>query len=114
MIQRLKTGWRELRHGEPGRRFRDRYERRRRQGRHGGARKWVVIVAGALIVLAGIVLLPLPGPGIPIVALGALLMAEESRGMAHALDALERRARALYERLRPSSRRPRWQRSDNR
>ena len=108
MIERLKAGWRELRRSEPGRRFRDRYERRRRHGRHSGARKWSVIVAGALIVLAGIVLLPLPGPGMLVVAAGALLMAEESRAMAAALDSLELRLRRLIARM------PRLQRSGNR
>ena len=108
MIGRLKASWRELRRGEPGRRFRDRHERRRKQGRHGGARKWSVIVAAALIVLAGIALLPLPGPGMLVVAAGALIMAEESRLVAGALDALEVRVRRLISRM------PRLQRSGNR
>ena len=108
MIRRLRSGWRELRQGEPGRRFRDRYERRRRQNRHGGFRKWGVVVLGVLIVLAGIVLLPLPGPGMLVVAAGALLMAEESRAVARLLDAIEVRARSLI------GRRTRLQRSGNR
>jgi hypothetical protein len=108
LIARLKAGWRELRQGKPGRRFRDRYERRRQHSRHPGKRRWSVIVAGVLIALAGVVLLPLPGPGIPVVLLGALLVAEESRAMARGLDALEVRARALIARL------PRLQRSGNR
>ena len=114
MIQRLKKGWRELKQGEPGRRFRDRYERRRRERRHGGARKWSLIVAGVLLMIAGIVLLPLPGPGMVVIALGALLMAEESRLMAGGLDALECRARAIHQKLRPNARRPRLKRSGNR
>ena len=108
MIQRLKAGWRELRHGKPGRRFRDRYERRRNERRHPGEHKWSVIVVGALVILAGIVLLPLPGPGMLVVAAGALLMAEESSALARALDALEVRVRALSGRRTPSGR------SDNR
>ena len=104
MIDGLTTRWRELRHGEPGRRFRARYERRHAQRRHAGGRKWAVIVAGALIALAGIVLLPLPGPGMLVIALGALLVAEESLTVAKLLDALESRGRALIERWRPLSR----------
>ena len=95
MIERLKTSWRELRHGKPGRRFRDRYDRRRSHSRHAGGRKWSMIVGGVLIVLAGIVLLPLPGPGMLVVALGALLVAEESLSMARALDWLELKGRRL-------------------
>ena len=106
LIGRLKQGWRELRRGEPGRRFRSRYERKRRSGRSGAVRKCCMIIGGLVVVLAGIVLLPLPGPGMVIVAIGALLMAEESSMTAKALDRLELRARALVARVRPSSRRP--------
>ena len=104
MIDALKTRWRELRQGEPGRRFRARYERRRSNRRHAGGRKWAMIVVGALIALAGIVLLPLPGPGMLVIALGALLVAEESLSVAKVLDALELRARALIEKRRPLTR----------
>lgn len=98
MIERIRQGWRDLRQGEPGRRFRSRYERRRQQGRRSIARKWSVIALGVLITLAGVVFLPLPGPGMLIIAFGLLLMAEESRGVAQALDAAELRARALLAR----------------
>jgi Putative transmembrane protein (PGPGW) len=87
-----KKAWRELKAGKPGRRFQARHER----ARGGGAlRKWGLIAGGALIVLAGIVLLPLPGPGLLVIAAGALLMAEESRAAARALDWLEMKARRL-------------------
>ena len=101
MIDGLKTRWRELRHGEAGRRCRARYERRHAKRRHAGGSKWAVLVAGALIALAGIVLLPLPGPGLLVIAFGALLVAEESLSVAKLLDALESRGRALIERWRP-------------
>ena len=102
MIERLKAGWRELRRGEPGRRFRDRHERRRLERPHGGARKWSAIAVGALIMLAGIVLLPLPGPGLVVIAAGALLIAEESRTAARTLDQIELKARGLVRRTRLS------------
>ena len=92
MLARLRKGWRELKQGKPGRRFQERYERS--PGSH-GARKWIVIGGGALLVVAGIVFLPLPGPGLLIIAAGALLVAEESRSAARALDWLERKARRL-------------------
>jgi len=102
VVHALRTRWRELRKGEPGRRFRARYERRHARRRHAGGRKWSVIVAGALIALAGIVLLPLPGPGMLVIAFGALLMAEESLTVAKMLDALELRGRGLIARWRPA------------
>jgi hypothetical protein len=43
----------------------------------------------------GVVFLPLPGPGLLIIAAGALLVAEESLSAARALDWLERKARRL-------------------
>jgi hypothetical protein len=107
LITRFKISWRELRRGDPGRRFRERYERRHKRS-HPNGRKWSAIIFGALIVLAGIVLLPLPGPGMLVIAAGALLMAEESLAIARALDAIEVRARNLL------GRRTRWQRSGNR
>jgi hypothetical protein len=58
--------------------------------------KWLVIAAGALAVLAGLALLPLPGPGMIVIALGAVLIAEESRGAARGLDWLEVKVRSLF------------------
>ena len=103
MLHRLKEGWRDLKRGQPGRRFQDRYARRREAAR-GLAGKCALLCGGVLIVLIGIVLLPLPGPGMIVVAVGALLMAKGSRTVARMLDALELRARRAYSAWRPSSR----------
>ena len=100
---RLKQGWQDLTRGQPGHRFQDRYARRREAAR-GVLGKCAFVCLGVLILVAGIVLLPLPGPGMLIVAVGALLMAEGSHTMAKLLDALELRARRLYSSLRPSPR----------
>lgn len=91
MLGRLRQGWRELRRGTPGRRFEERYRRRHT---HGVLRKALVMAAGVLLVLAGIPLLPLPGPGLVVIAAGAALIAQESRTAARALDWLERRLRS--------------------
>ena len=99
----MRKSWQDLKRGQPGRRFQERYARRRQSAR-GLAGKCAFVCAGALILLLGIVFLPLPGPGMVIVALGALVMAEGSRTAAKALDALELRARRLYSMLRPSQR----------
>jgi uncharacterized protein (TIGR02611 family) len=89
----MKRLWQELKRGKPGRRFQSRHEKARRGGL---LRKWALIVGGALLVLAGIVFLPLPGPGMLIILAGALLMAEESRGAARALDWMELRFRSVF------------------
>lgn len=88
----LGKAWRELKRGHPGRRFQSRYERRASPG---GARKWLLIAAGALLMLLGVIFLPLPGPGLLIIAAGALLVAGESLSAARALDWLERKARRV-------------------
>ncbi len=90
----VRKAWQDLKRGEPGRRFQSRYERAHRAAR-GGLRKWSLIVAGLLLVLAGVAFLPLPGPGMLIIAAGAVLMAEESLSAARALDWLERKARRV-------------------
>jgi hypothetical protein len=92
----LSKTWQELKRGEPGRRFQSRYERRASSG---GARKWLLIAAGALLMLLGLVFLPLPGPGLLIIAAGALLVAEESLSAARALDWVERKARRAFGKL---------------
>jgi hypothetical protein len=85
--------WQELKRGKPGHRFQGRYER---ANRGGGPRKWLLIAGGALLILAGIVFLPLPGPGMLIIAAGAFLMAQESRAAARALDWIELRVRSVF------------------
>jgi len=87
--------WDELKRGTPGRRFQSRYERSRERGT---LRKWLVIAGGLLLVLAGIVFLPLPGPGLLIIAAGAFLMAEESLAAARALDWTEQKIRSWFPR----------------
>ena len=93
--------WQELKKGEPGRRFQSRYERKQHE-RAGIVRKWSLIVLGVVLILAGIVFLPLPGPGILIIAAGAFLMAERSRAAARALDWVELRFRSAFSSLRRS------------
>jgi hypothetical protein len=100
-MERLRKAWRDLKSGPPGRRFQSRYERARKRGR-GTLRKWLVMVAGTLLLLAGVVFLPLPGPGILIIAAGGLLMAECSQSVARAMDWVELRIRSLSSSLQRS------------
>lgn len=101
MVAWLRSHWHEFRSARPGHRFRERYERARKRG-HGMLRKWGLVAGGALLVLAGIVFLPLPGPGFVIIAAGGLLMAEVSKTVARGLDWLEVRVRSLFSSLQRS------------
>ena len=97
MFDKLKQSWRDLQHGEPGRRFEDRWRGRTPGGR---ARKLLVIGAGALVFALGLFFLAAPGPGTVLLVIGAALMAEESRAVARALDRAELLVRAALARLR--------------
>jgi hypothetical protein len=95
MFSRMQKAWQEIKRGKPGHRFQNRYESHRSPG-HGGVRKWSLIALGVVLILGGTVFLPLPGPGMLIIAAGALMMAEESHAMARALDWMELRVRSVF------------------
>ena len=104
MFRSWKRTWAAIREGVPGRRFEDHY-RRRRERRGNGALRAVSLLGGLALLLVGIVLLFVPGPGILLILLGSALLAQESRVMAEALDRLEpwlgvltRRVRLLWKR----------------
>lgn len=84
------ASWRTLWRDPPGRRFQNRYERTRN---YGPLRRALVLAGGGALVVAGIVLMPLPGPGILVAIVGGAVMAGQSRRMAQALDKAELRVR---------------------
>lgn len=85
MLDTLRQRYRAFRAHPAGERFQHRY--RRRACRGGGAvRKLLTIVAALALIVAGIVLLVLPGPGLLLILLGAGLIAEESLLAARMLD----------------------------
>ena len=88
MLEALRKHWREFDQAAPGRRVQERYQRQNRR-RRSWLWKPLVIAAGFLILLVGVFLMAVPGPGLLIAALGAGLMAEESRLAAAALDRVE-------------------------
>ena len=96
MWEGLKRQWCELRNGPPGRRFQERYERHRLARAHQSkARRFLQLVIGVWLIKAGIILCFLPGPGIPLLALGAAVLAERSQRVARALDWMELKARTF-------------------
>ena len=91
--------WDRFVHALPGRRFQERY--RRKQQEQGSAwKRCALVVAGIALSLIGIFFLAFPGPGIPILALGLALVAQESAVLARLLDRAEVRLRRLWKRLR--------------
>lgn len=81
----------------PGRRFRY-LHRRKRESAGGRVYRCSAVCVGVLLCLVGIVFLFIPGPGIPILLLGAALIAQQSRGAAALLDRFEFRLRRLLRR----------------
>lgn len=67
---------------------------------HRETQRVVVGVVGALIVLTGVVLLPLPGPGMLVVLAGLAVLATQFRWAQDLLDRLREQARAVLDRLR--------------
>lgn len=93
------AGWDRFVHSPPGRRFQDRYRRMRR--RNGSGWKRCALVGGGIVLaLVGIFFMAVPGPGIPILAIGLALVAQESAAIARLLDRSELRLRLLWKRLR--------------
>lgn len=88
MLDELKKRWRDFKQGEPGKRFQDRYFRRRRTPR---SQFWKVALlgGGTLIMAVGLVMLVAPGPGILVLVLGASFVAQESYFAAQLLDRAE-------------------------
>ena len=97
MFDNLKKTWHMLREAEPGKRFQQ-YNEHHQASRRSNASKVLSVVIGVVIVAVGIVALPAPGPGTLVIAIGAALIARESRVVAKALDWLELRIRAVVKR----------------
>lgn len=96
-------------------RFLDRYERRRAErlaGRHHPLKRPIRVTVGVVLILTGVAIGWLPGPGFVILAFpGALLIASEWRRAALAMDRIEEetipRMRRVHARLRGGPK-PEW------
>ena len=95
----LVGGMLEILHAPPGRRFQERY-RRMQEAKGGAWKRCALVCAGIVLVLVGLFFMAVPGPGIPIFAIGLALIAQESASTARLLDRAEIRLRRLWKRLR--------------
>jgi hypothetical protein len=80
--------WRQFtKHSAPGRRFRDRYRRRQQAGHNRSTLRRACCVAfGIAIVIASVLLAPLPGPGLGTFFMGLGIVAGEVSHVARVLD----------------------------
>jgi len=86
-------------HATPGRRFQERYRRKSRTER-GRLARCAAVLAGIGLTIVGLFFLAVPGPGIPILAIGLALIAQESKASARFLDRAEIRLLRWWKRLR--------------
>ena len=95
-MKELKQEWREFKHGRPGQRFEDRFERSQKNR---SGKPWFVRflkpILGLVLFAGGIVLCFIPGPGIPLILIGVGLLADFSRPTARGADWLGGRARSV-------------------
>ena len=92
-------GMLEITQSLPGRRFQERYRRKHAEKGSAWKRSGFVCV-GVLLTVLGVFFLAVPGPGIPILAVGLALIAQESATMARWLDRTELRLRRWWKKLR--------------
>ena len=98
MIGKAKEGWQHwqrFKKFEPGHRFQTRYHRRREQGqtsKYGGTFN---LVGGLVLIVAGFVFLPTPGPSYIIIVLGLWMIAGEFLVLARFFDRAEVSLRKL-------------------
>ncbi|MGH7825388.1 MAG: PGPGW domain-containing protein [Candidatus Binatia bacterium] len=93
-LEKLKRNWRRFKSGSPGHRFQQQFSRRRQSSRS-PVQKALFIGGGTLLMTAGLFFLFVPGPGLLILLLGAVLIAQQSLVAARALDWTEIRLRKL-------------------
>jgi hypothetical protein len=101
MFQSLRKHWRHFLKQPPGRRFKTFYdERQEKRGSQGTGKKWLLIISGLAVTVAGVVLLPLPGPGSIVLVAGLVFLSSESLTMARVLDAADKRRSIMMSKLR--------------
>lgn len=99
MTVSVRRQWQHFKAAPCGRRFQTRH-RMRRSHSSGVTRKVLICGLGGLIVLAGVVMIVLPGPGMLAIVIGAVLIAEESLFAARMLDRIDLWATGMYKRWR--------------
>lgn len=91
----IRYEWTQLKHDEPGRRFRNHRERMMHGSR---VLAMARAILGVLLLVAGVVLLFMPGPGLLVIVFGFALLAGMSCRLAAVMDRAEPGIRRLAHR----------------
>lgn len=94
MLEKWKKTWKTFESAPSGERFERIYRRRKTSG--SPALRVGLIVAGIILIVGGVVLLAIPGPGLLVIAFGGALIAQQFLFVARAFDWLEVRLRELH------------------
>lgn len=98
MFDEIRKDWSIIRSAPPGRRFEERYRYRSEASPISPAGRVLRIAAGASLVLLGVILWFLPGPGWLTIFLGLGVVAGRSRSLSRFLDGAELRLRKVLSR----------------
>ena len=95
----VKREWLRFRGAAPGRRFIERYNRKRSRGRGATLGSVLMIAAGMVVILVGVVFAFIPGPAVLFYFVGGGLLAGEIRFAAKGMDWLELRSRRWWRKI---------------
>lgn len=98
MLEKFKADWQHFKTSPPGQRFQERYQCHQREceGKPNTG-KLANVFLGLLLVIAGIIMIPAPGPGAIIACVGLALIGSEFLPLARFLDKAEVRLRPLIQ-----------------
>jgi hypothetical protein len=85
-LAEVKEEWRRFRDDSPGERFRKHRERMKRKSKKHAA---VATALGVLLLVSGVVLLFMPGPGLLLIVFGLALVGSHVKRVADAMDRAE-------------------------
>lgn len=88
MFEQISQHWEQFRHYPSGERF-ERYYRSRHESTRSTTKKALLMGAGILVMVAGVIFLAIPGPGLLVMLIGAGLIARESLFVSRTFDRME-------------------------
>ena len=105
MFEKIKQHWTQFKKAPTGARFQHYYESRHHTPRS-LLKKMLFIVIGVLVMMVGVFFLAVPGPGLLVILIGAVIVARESLFVSRIFDRIEPRTwraavwcRTLWRRL---------------
>ena len=92
----LKESWQELKQGRPGHRFQESATRgKRERPSQSWIKRFLKPIIAIILIAGGLILCVIPGPGMPLLIIGAALLAQRSLTVAKGLDWTEVKARKM-------------------